>query len=68
MLFLCFIDLLNAYDPVDCTLLWQLLACSGVAPQMIQVVCQFHNETRACERNDGDVCSKWFEVAQELFL
>ena len=33
-LFLCFIDLLNAYDPVDRTLLSQLLARSGVPPQM----------------------------------
>ena len=32
---LCFIDLQKAYDSVDRTLLWQVLARFGVLPQMI---------------------------------
>ena len=35
-LFLCFIDLQKAYDSVDRTLLWQVLARFGTPPQMIE--------------------------------
>ena len=63
---LCFIDLQKAYDSVDRTLLWQVLARFGVPPQMIRVIRQFHDGMKACERNDDGVCSEWFEVAQEL--
>ena len=37
-LFLCFIDLQKAYDSVDRTLLWQVLARFGTPPQMIEVI------------------------------
>ena len=37
-LFLCFVDLQKAYDLVDHTLLWQVLARFGVPSQMIQVI------------------------------
>ena len=65
-LFLCFIDLQKAYDSVDHTLLWQVLARFGVPPQMIEGIHQFHDGVRACVRNDGGRCSEWFEMAQEL--
>ena len=65
-LFLCFIDLQKAYDSVDRTLLWQVLARFGVPPQMIEVICQFDDGVRACVRNDDGQCSEEFEVAQGL--
>ena len=37
-LFMCFIDLKMAYDTVDRTLLWQVLTCIGVPPQMTAVI------------------------------
>ena len=33
---------------------------------MIEVIRQFHHGMRDCVRNDGSVCSEWFEVAQGL--
>ena len=39
---LCFIDLQKAYDSVDRSLLWQILARYGVPRQMIAVIRQFH--------------------------
>ena len=65
-LFLCFIDLQNAYDSVDRTLLWQVLTRFGVSPQVIEVIRQFHDGMRSCVRNDDGRCSEWFEVAQGL--
>ena len=65
-LFLCFIDLQRAYDSVDRTLLWQVLACFGTPPQMIEVIRQLHDGMRACVRSDDGRCSEWFEVAQGL--
>ena len=35
-LFLCFINLQRAYDSVDRILIWQMLACLGVPPQIIE--------------------------------
>ena len=37
-LFMCFIDFQKAYDTVDRTLLWQVLTCIGVPPQVIAVI------------------------------
>ena len=65
-LFLCFIDLQKAYDSVDRTLLWQVLARFGTPPQMMEVIGQFHDGMRACVRSDDGRCSEWFEVAQGL--
>ena len=65
-LFLCFIDLQKAYDSVDHTILWQVLARFGVPPQMIDVIRQFHDGMKACVRNDDGRCTEWFEVAQGL--
>ena len=56
----------KAYDSVDRKLLWQVLARSGVPPQMIELTRQLHDGVRACVRNDDGVWSEWFEVAQRL--
>ena len=63
---MCFIALQRAYDTVDRTLLWQVLTRIGVSPQMIAVIQQFHDGTRACVRPDDGVCPDWSEVEQGL--
>ena len=60
----CFIDLPKAYDSVDRTLLWTVLARFDVPQKMISVICQFHDGMRACVRLDDRVCSRWFAVEQ----
>ena len=65
-LYVCFIDLTKAYDSVDRTLLWTLLARFGVSQKMISVIRQFHDGMRACVRLDDRVCSRWFAVEQGL--
>ena len=65
-LFLCFNDLQKAWDSVDRTLLWQVLARFGLPVQMIEVIRQFRDGRRACVGNDDGQCSEWFEVAQGL--
>ena len=64
--YVCFIDLTKAYDSVDRTLLWTVLACSGVPQIMISVIRQLHDGMRACVRLDDRVCSRWFAVEQGL--
>ena len=63
-LYVCFIDLTKAYDSVDRTLLWTVLARFGVPQIMISVIRQFHDGMRACVRLDDRVCSRWFAVEQ----
>ena len=65
-LFVCFIDLIKAYDSVDRTLLWRVLAHFGMSQNMILVMRQFHDGMRACVRLDDRVCSRWFAVEQGL--
>ena len=65
-LYVCFIDLTKAYDSVDRTLLWTVLAHFGVPQIMISVIRQFHDGMRACVRLDDRVCSRWFAVEQGL--
>ena len=65
-LYVCFIDLTKAYDSVDRTLLWTVLARFGVPQIMISVICQFYDGMRACVRLDDRVCSRWFAVEQGL--
>ena len=60
------IDLTKAYDSVDRTLLWTVLAHFGVPQIMISVIRQFHDGMRACVRLDDRVCSRWFAVEQGL--
>ena len=49
-LYVCFINLTIAYDSVDRTLLWTVLARFGVPHNIISVVRQFHDGMRACAR------------------
>ena len=65
-LYVCFIDLTKAYDSVDRTLLWTVLARFGVPQNMISVIRQFHDGMRACVRLESRVCSRWFAVEQGL--
>ena len=65
-LYVRFIDLTKAYDSVDRTLLWTVLARFGVPQIMISVIRQFHDGMRACVRLDDRVCSRWFAVEQGL--
>ena len=65
-LYACFNDLTKAYDSVDRTLLWTVLARFGVPQNMISVIRQFHDGMRACVRLDDRVCSRWFAVEQGL--
>ena len=65
-LYVCFIDLTKAYDSVDRTLLWTVLARFGVPQIMISVIRQFHDGMRACVRLDDRLCSRWFAVERRL--
>ena len=65
-LYVCFIDLTKAYDSVDRTLLWTVLARFGVPQNMISVIRQFHDGMRTCVRLDDRVCSRRFAVEQGL--
>ena len=65
-LYVCFIDLTKAYDSVDRTLLWTVLARFGVPQIMISAIRQFHDGMRAYVRLDDRVCSRWFAVEQGL--
>ena len=62
----CFIHLTNAYDSVDRTLLWTVLARFRVPQDMMSVICHFHDGIRACVRLDDRVWSGWFAVEQGL--
>ena len=61
-----FIDLTKAYDSVDRTLLWTVLALIGVPQETISVICQILDGMRACVRLNDRVCSGWFAVEQGL--
>ena len=65
-LYICFIDLAKAYDSVDRTLFWTVLARFGVPQKMISVIRQFHDGMQACVQLDDRVCSRWFAVEQGL--
>ena len=66
-LYVCFIDLTKAYDSVDRTLLWTVLARFGVPQNTISVIRQFHDVMRACVWLDDRVCSRWFVVWNKAF-
>ena len=65
-LYLFFIDLTTAYDSVDRTLLWDVLARFGVPPRMLAVIRQFHDGMQACVQLDDGECSDKFDVGQGL--
>ena len=57
-LYVCFIDLTKAYDSVDRTLFWTVLARFGVPQIMMSVISQFHDGMRACVQLDDRVFSR----------
>ena len=57
-LYACFIDLTKAYDSVDRTPLWTVLARFDMPQNMISVIRQFHDGMQACVRLDDRVCSR----------
>ena len=65
-LYVCFISLTKAYNSVDRTLLWMVLARLGVPQNLVSVNRQFHDVVRACVRLDDRMCSRWFAVEQGL--
>ena len=56
-LYLWSIDLTKAYDSVDRTLLWDVLARFGVPSRILAVIRQFHDGMQACVRLDDGECS-----------
>ena len=61
---MCFIDLQKAYDSVDRTLLWEVVARFGVPSRMITIIRMFHVSMRArVQLNSGEL---WFDVCQGL--
>ena len=65
-MYMCFIDLQQAYDSVDRELLWVVLARFGVAENMLTVIRQFHEGMRARVCTDDGEHSEWFDVTQGL--
>ena len=65
-LYVCFIESTKAYDSVDRTLLWTVLARFGVPQNMISAIGQFHDGMRACVPLEDRVCSGRFAVEQGL--
>ena len=63
-LYVCFIDLTQAYDSVYRILLWTVLDRFGVPQNMIPVIRQLHNGMRACVRLGNRMRSWWFAVEQ----
>ena len=57
--YLCFIDLTKAYDSVDRTLLWDVLARFGVPPRMLAFIRQFHDGMH----ESAWICSTWGKVS-----
>ena len=65
-LYVCLIDLTKAYDSIERTHLWTVLARFGVPQIVILVIRQFHDGMRACVRFNDKMCSRWFVVEQGL--
>ena len=63
---MCFIDLTKAYDSVDRTLLWIVLARFGVPPNILAVIHHFHDRMRAHIRTDDGGYSDRFSARQGL--
>ena len=67
-LYVCFIDLTKAYDSVDRTLLWTVLARFEVPQKMISVM--FVNSTMACEHACGSTtgCARCGSLWNKAFV
>ena len=48
-LYTCFVDLQKAYDSVDRSLLWVVLARFGVPPVMVDIICLLYTSDAADE-------------------
>ena len=57
-----FIDLAKKYDSVDRVVLWEVIACFGVPPQMIKVIRMFHGRLKARVHLDNGDFSARFNV------
>ena len=56
----------KAYDSIDRTLLWTVLARFGVSQKIISVIRQFHDGMPAYVRLDDRVCLGRFAVEKDL--
>ena len=65
-LYVCFIDLQNAYDSVDRELQLVVLARFGVPEMILTVIRQFYEGMRACVCTDDGEHSECFDVPQGL--
>ncbi len=65
-LFMCFIDLMKAYDTVKRGMLWRILARFGVPKKLIAIIRAFHDGMRARVRLDDGALSVWFPVKEGL--
>ena len=65
-LYICFIDLQQAYDSVDRELLWEVLTRFGEPAKILTVIRQFHDGMQARVCTDDDEHSEWFDVTQGL--
>ncbi|CAM9200497.1 unnamed protein product, partial [Sphacelaria rigidula] len=63
---MCFIDLQNACDSVDRSLLWKVQARYGIPAKVISIIRRFHDGMRACVRLDSGETSQWHHVNQGL--
>ena len=61
-LYLCIIDLTKAYDSVDRTLLWDILARFGVPLRMLAVIRQFHDGMQESMR----AVRRWIERSDKF--
>ena len=65
--YLCYIDVTKAYDPVDRTLLWAVLARFGARPRMRAVINQFHDGMQVRVQLDYGGCLEKFDVGHSLW-
>ena len=63
-LYMCFIDLIAAYESVDQTLPLAVLSRFGLPPRMNAVNRQFHDGIQACVRLDDGECLDMFDLEQ----
>ena len=63
-LFVCFIDLTKAYDSVERTRLWTVLAHVRVPSRMLGAIRRVHDGVRARAWLDASKCSNMFEVGK----
>ena len=60
----CFVNLAKAYDSVDRTLLWTMIARFGIPPKTLAALRHFHDGMLARIRTDDGERSDWFGAGQ----